>query len=191
MPSAKTKLTLKQLGFTSVQIQSALDNYHQYFSSYNAKEFLREFVWLTRVDEHQYAQLISDAQIPLHWRPSEEVKKTLLNEGYTEVAIAHYRDLFVIGAREQSWIARDPNRAFKAFCKRKTVKLPELLPHDWVPSKAIVEDLIAIVCSNRDYIVCQLARFIHHYHDEIHHDWDHKFKQYVHNGWNVFGHKYG
>ena len=56
-------------------------------------------------------------EIPLNWQPPSAVEARLAAAGYQCDAIAHYRELFVISAREQGRPLRDPGKAFLAYCQ--------------------------------------------------------------------------
>ena len=53
----------------------------------------------------------------------------------------------------------------------------------------MLELIVGTLCPDESYIRTQLVSFTSHFYGQYHSNWDQKFKQWINNGWNVYGHK--
>ena len=64
-----------------------------------------------------------------------------------------------------------------------------MMTDEWQPSAAMRDLILRTLCPEDDYLNSQLVSFTSHFHGQFHPNWDQKFRQWINNGWNVYGHK--
>ena len=141
-PSQKTRLTLKQLGFSHDNFQKRLNSYRDASVDPNDKDFLRLFTGSPVLDSSHYQLLHQTAQLPLYWQPESDFCKSLHRAGYAADAISHYRDVFVIHVREEGRVVVNPDAEFGRFCRSRAKRLPSVITSDWQPSRDTLQRLL-------------------------------------------------
>lgn len=154
------------------------------------------------------------APIPDGWRPQQATINTLLGLGFDKYTInGELRRQFILtmqrnDARNGDWdtlftdfaalqqpqsaATRNPgqsiataNDTFAETTSNRYVQMDDY----WRPSDEMAELILTTICDNPNYLNAQLISFTSHFHGQQHPNWDQKFKQWINNGWNVYGHK--
>lgn len=178
-PSANCLLTLKQLGFSPQQIDRALTTYHPVGSAPNDEGFKRALTSAPEISNEQHQGLKAAAQIPLAWKPSTATERTLIQRGFSQDIIAHYREIFVIQTRESGTVLRSPDAAFKGYCRDRSKALPKPIPTDWLPAVSTIEEVAVHTGRDWNHITDQLSRFIDLHQHSMAADWDGRFLSWM------------
>lgn len=173
-PSRNARLTLKQLGMSPAQVESALDAFRAKASEQTDLAFMR-FARDHTCDDAVAQRTAEILDLPLTWQPPVSTLNQLQSAGYQPEAIAHYRELFVLSVREQGRALRDPCKAFIAFCRRRATRLSAPMPVDWLPGKEILQQLVHEQGLDSARIPELIDRFIRAQHGRWSPDWDHTF----------------
>ncbi|MEM1154743.1 MAG: hypothetical protein AAGI44_11425 [Pseudomonadota bacterium] len=178
-PSARCMLSLKQLGFTPLQIDQTLSLYLESTDQPSDAGFRSALKANTRLCDDVQAKLRNRAKMSLHWQPTSYVTEALSCQGFDSDAITYYRSTFVVRARESGEVICDPDAAFIAYCRTKPRRLAEPLPPDWVPEAATITT--AMVRTNWDWyaITDQLAQFLHTHQYALSSDWNATFLSWI------------
>lgn len=182
-PNSSTKLSLAQMGFSSSQVSDAIRRYGEMKVNHSDKHFLSKFKFLMGREAREHAVLENISQLPIEWEPSDYNRKLLLDEGYDNSSISHYRDLFVLSVRETKSSITSPNSAFLAYCRNRRKNLPTYLPDNWIPSKELIEEIANTVCPDIEFITSRIDRFVSTYSAAYNYNWNDKFKEYIRRGW--------
>jgi hypothetical protein len=143
------------------------------------------------------------------WQPSSQLISHLVSQGIPRYSLLNdWRSAFIQAMqhedrRESQW---DP--LFQQFVEQqqRPAKPPVLnrglsttnasspqrataMTDDWQPSAEMLKLVRDTICPNGDYIKAQLISFTSHFYGQHHPNWDQKFRQWINNGWNVYGHK--
>lgn len=178
IPSTNARLTLKQLGLSQAQFTQAVDDYTDRGGEKTDRDFMR-FARKLLTSPSLEDQIQQTASIPVSWQPGQDTSRQLRSAGYQPGAIAHYRDLFVVNAREQGRALRYPDAAFLAFCQRRPAALPEPMPRDWIPRPSTVQQLIEERPHHAEWIMDQIDAFIHHHQHKCSTNWDRTFQAWI------------
>ena len=184
-PSAKTLLTLKQLGFSRSVISAALENYVRAAADPNDREFLKDVRLSAEIDDDHYDQLVDAAQIPVYWKPENCLYERLEKEGYSAAAIEQYRNMFILLCRDRGVIPVKPTAVFRQFCLRRPKRLPSPLSYDWMPGKRVLQEIFDNICPDKNYVLDKIASFIGFNREREHHDWEQQFKSFIANSVNT------
>ncbi len=141
-PSQKTRLTLKQLGFSQDNVRNRLKRYSNVSVEPNDRDFLRLFIGSPVLDNSHYRLLHQAAQLPLFWQPERDLCKSLHRAGYTADAISHYRDLFVIRVREEGRVVANPDTEFRRYCQSRPKRIVSPIHDDWQPDRDTLHRLV-------------------------------------------------
>ncbi|MEX0828161.1 MAG: DnaT-like ssDNA-binding domain-containing protein [Haliea sp.] len=178
IPSTNARLTLKQLGLSQAQITQAVDHYAGRGGEKTDREFMR-FARNKLTSLSLEYQIQQTASIPVSWQPEQGTSHQLRSSGYQPEAIAHYRDLFVVNAREQGRALRYPDAAFLAFCQHRPAALQAPMPRDWIPRPSTVQQLVEEGQHSSEWITDQIEIFIHHYQHKCSANWDRTFQAWI------------
>ena len=150
--------------------------------------------------------------ISYSWRPSPKAIQRIKALGFDPRVINQdLRTQFITTMQANNTRNGDWDSLFEAFAEQhiastsnehavaKTVapwqqpsgssRRHQTMTDDWRPSMEMVELIVNTICDNTDYLEAQLMSFTSHFHHQQHPNWDQKFKQWINNGWNVYGHK--
>lgn len=177
-PSRNARLTLKQLGLSVGQIDTVAATYGGQSGEKSDMAFMRYA--REHVDSLDMARGTAKVlEIPLNWQPPSAVEAKLAAAGYQCDAIAHYRELFVISAREQGRALRDPGKAFLAYCRCRAPALHAPLRPDWLPSAKTLDKLVQTGQLERIDIPEYIAGFIRSHSQKFSTNWDRCFQVWV------------
>jgi hypothetical protein len=144
------------------------------------------------------------------WRPNQRTIDRITALGFNKYAISSdLRIRFILTMRERDTRNGDWDSLFEQFAELGLPPAMENLPayspeqpqttastrrnsmmsDEWQPSAEMLELIVSTLCQNIEYIEAQLLSFTSHFHGQQHPNWDQKFKQWINNGWNVYGHK--
>lgn len=176
----KTRLSLKQLGFSADQVHQGLHRYRNKEVELNEESFLHEFARSVLLGSYEHTLLRKAAQLPLSWKPEADLYQLLSNAGYTVDAIHHYRDLFVVLIREEGRVVRNPDGDFRRFCQARPKQLPSPITPDWQPSQDTL-DLLARNHLSVDFVLSLVPEFILYWKDvgRVMTDWQSVFVKRV------------
>ncbi len=143
------------------------------------------------------------------WQPSSQLLNQLISQGISRYALLNeWRGAFIQIMQnedrregQQQW-----DTLFQQFvAQQQPVVTPSpgtypgrpgsepsrtaTMTNDWQPSQEMLKLIRDTVCPNGDYIKAQLTSFSSHFYGQHHPNWDQKFRQWINNGWNVYGHK--
>lgn len=143
------------------------------------------------------------------WQPSSQLINQLISQGVPRYSLLNdWRSAFIQAMqhedrRESQWDslflqfveqhqrstpAPGLNRSL-ASSSTHTPQRTAAMTDDWQPSTEMLQLVRDTICPNGDYIKAQLISFTSHFYGQHHPNWDQKFRQWVNNGWNVYGHK--
>ncbi len=141
-PSQKTRLTLKQLGFSQANVRNRLQRYRDVDDHPDDQGFLCLFAGSLVPDNSYYQLLHQAAQLPLLWQPERDLCKYLHRAGFAADAISHYRDLFVIGVREEGRVVANPDTEFRRYCQSRPKRLASPIHDEWQPNRDTLQRLV-------------------------------------------------
>lgn len=145
------------------------------------------------------------------WRPSPETLNALEQQGINRYqANQQWRLAFIRSMRQLDRRNADWDSEFIQFVRqqqgassRSQTAVPaawrndnrvvaggDVMSDDWQPSPAMRDMILQTLCPEPDYLDSQRISFTSHFHGQLHSNWDQKFKQWINNGWNVYGHKH-
>jgi len=141
------------------------------------------------------------------WQPSSQLINMLVSQGVSRYSVLNeWRGSFIQAMqhedrRESQWdslfqqfieqhhrpVAPSLNRSMASpnHSQSKTAVMTD----DWQPSVEMLKLIRDTICPNGEYTKAQLISFTSHFHGQQHPNWDQKFRQWINNGWNVYGHK--
>ena len=183
--TAKTLLTLKQLGFSPEQTRQALSQYCLEHNQHDDLAFMQYLQASPSVTQEHRQQIVARAQLPLVWRPSPQTERALVRQGFAKEVITHYAALFIIRTREERQLLSNSDAAFATFCEHRPKRLPEPMPDNWMPRVFDLESILQTVCPDMDYITGQIGKFIEHHRYSVATDWDDRFMLWIERGWNA------
>tara|TARA_A100001391_G_C5043366_1_gene271488 strand:+ start:686 stop:1258 length:573 start_codon:yes stop_codon:yes gene_type:complete len=177
-PSRNARLTLRQLGLSAHHIEAIADTYARQSGEKSDLAFMRY------AREHAHSPELERGtatvlEIPPNWQPPPAIENRLLAAGYQGDAIAHYRELFVISARERGRVLRDPGKAFFAFCQNRPADLEAPLPSDWLPRATTLNALVQNGQLERSEIPECIHRFVSSHSEKLSANWNHCFEDWV------------
>jgi len=147
------------------------------------------------------------------WRPQQATINALLRLGFDKYTInGELRQQFIQTMRRNDARNEDWDTLFEDFAtlqqSPQTMATPRgkalstgdtnhpastsryvRMDDNWRPSDEMAELILTTICDKADYLNAQLISFTSHFHGQQHPNWDQKFKQWINNGWNVYGHK--
>ncbi|MFV0277349.1 MAG: hypothetical protein ACK5HY_09220 [Parahaliea sp.] len=180
-PSRNACLTLKQLGLSAAQIQASVEAFRDDAAEQTDLAFMR-FARDAAGNEAVAQRVANLLELPLHWQPPDNITCALLASGYQPDAIAHYRGLFVLMAREKGRALRDPGKAFFAFCCHRCTRLPAPLPSEWLPATITLQQLISEQGLSPSRIPEVIEHFTRTHQDKLSADWDNTFATWIAKG---------
>ena len=154
------------------------------------------------------------AAITYTWKPSSQLINQLVSQGISQYTLLNeWRPGFIQlmesqGRRGEQWdelflqfiaqyhqpASQPPpqpslNRGLAGSSGHHSPQRNAAMTDDWQPSVEMLKLIRDTICPNGDYIKAQLISFTSHFYGQHHPNWDQKFRQWINNGWNVYGHK--
>jgi hypothetical protein len=144
------------------------------------------------------------------WQPSSQLINQLVGQGISRYALLNeWRSGFIQSMQQQDQRQGQWDELFQQFIEQQhqPISQPSLntsmpgsrntsspqrtaaMTDDWQPSVEMLKLIGDTICPNGDYIKAQLISFTSHFFGQHHPNWDQKFRQWINNGWNVYGHK--
>lgn len=144
------------------------------------------------------------------WQPSSQLVNQLVGQGIPRYSLLNdWRSGFIQtmqseDRRESQWdklfqqfieqhhqpeVSPSLNRSLSTSSTQGSPQRAAAMTDDWQPSMEMLKLIRDTLCPNGEYIKAQLVSFTSHFYGQHHPNWDQKFRQWINNGWNVYGHK--
>lgn len=175
-PNRSTLLLLKQLGYPQDVIDTRLEEYRQAGGHPSDERFK---VFVVQLQQEATGHQLESRPLPTVWHPSVAEQAELRKLGYTDEAIEHYRQSFLIWLRENSIEARFPDALFRKYCAKLPTAIPQPLPREWLPSVAVLKAISERLQVDVDQVIDLVAGFVNSRHYQLSDDWDGTFSQWV------------